>query len=131
MLCQTCSFKGVTSDGGRFGVCEDHRRKVCRNAGCGKPTIDGRHRCPECENHADVSRWKEESRPIYFDADHATAELRLRAAKLSDARYHTHRAVEVSFRALVLVLEAFWGGLAVDPPNRPAAELAEDERRAA
>lgn len=107
MLCKTCYANRVSRDGGQFGLCWQHKKTKCRL--CGELS-GGSSLCIPCAHDEDVARWKAESSPIFFDSDHEYVQIQLRKEKLAESKYHIHRATEIVFRALVLVVEAIWGG---------------------
>lgn len=116
MLCKSCARNRIRRDGGTFGLCWKHKRSKCRL--CGKLSA-GNIYCSKCEHDGDIERWRQESvNPLAFDEDYEYLQVALRKEKLLEAKYHFHRAVEVGFRAMVLLLESVWGGLR-DPKEKP------------
>lgn len=108
MLCKQCYRNRIRREGGEFGLCWQHKKTKCRL--CGELSA-GKLYCVSCEHDSDIARWRAESKPSYFDEDHEFLQAQLRKEKLSEAKYHVYRAVEIIFRAMVLTMEALWGGI--------------------
>ena len=53
---------------------------------------------------------------LQFDADDEFIQTKLRKERLWESKRHAHEAVEVFFRAMVLSMEAIWGGIK-EPEN--------------
>lgn len=130
MLCKPCLGVGTRRDGHDLGLCWQHRRAKCRL--CGELSA-GKPYCVKCEHDADIERWKAESRAPWLERerDFDDLQIRLRKERLADAKYHTHRAVEILFRGMVLTLEAIWGGIKTPDQIALADEPKKELKKAA
>lgn len=108
MLCKPCFANRIRRDGGHFGLCWQHRKTKCRVC---RKLSDGKLTCSKCEHTGDLARWKAESRPTHYDEDYQFFHIQLRRERLWESKRHVHRAVEILFRAMVLTLDALWGGI--------------------
>lgn len=135
MRCTPCTKNGKRREGYDLALCWQHRRTKCRL--CGGLSA-GKTYCTKCQYHEEIERWKAESKSPWLDQDFDEFQLRLRKERLYDAKYHAHRATEIHFRALVLTLEAIWGGIKTpeeiavsDEPPRPPQDGGSELKEAA
>lgn len=104
-MCRRCVANGVQRQGGNFGVCKYHARTKCRV--CGEASL-GEEMCAAHAHAAEIMRWKAKSQfRMSEDAITTADEVELRKARLSEAKFMAHQAVEVMFHAFLGTIVAF------------------------
>lgn len=105
-MCRRCITNGVDRDGGQFGVCKSHARTKCQVCGCASL---GAQLCAAHEHEAEVMRWKAKSQFRIEDSAIEIADnIELRKARLGEAKFLAHQALEVAFQSLLGAAVAVW-----------------------
>ncbi len=123
MLCKPCYANRTRRDGGDLGLCWQHKKSKCQI--CGALSAGNRY-CSTCDHKENILRMQAESQPLYSDDDHKYINNELREQKLTEARYHAFRAVEVLFRSISLVHESMSSSINEtndELPQKPTEEI--------
>lgn len=105
-ICRRCIANGVQRQGGQFGVCRYHARTKCQV--CGEASL-GEQLCAAHAHAAEIMRWKAKSQfRMQSDAREAADDVELRRARLGEAKFLAHQAIEVAFHSLLGAVVAVW-----------------------
>lgn len=123
-MCRRCLKNGRKIDGGEIGVCKQHARTRCHV--CGAASL-GEELCSAHTHQAELARWMAESQLRVVDPEDELDLEEIRHAKLMEAKFMAHKAVEVFFRSMLLAVTAIWG----QPTRDQGPPAAEAKRKAA
>lgn len=105
-MCRRCASNGVHREGGQFGVCKYHARTKCQV--CGDASL-GEQLCASHAHAAELMRWKAQSQfRMQNDAIKVADDVELRKARLNEAKFLAHQALEVAFHSLLGAVVAVW-----------------------
>lgn len=117
MTCKPCARNGRKVNGGDLGYCANHRRTKCLV--CRAPSL-GEELCAAHAHAVETRRWIAQSQFRVIDQDSEIDLAEIRKSKLQEAKFLTHQAVEVLFRAMFNAIEAMYGNPETDEEKEAA-----------